>query len=149
MSATEDSAVLAYTVEQVLETMCFSEAVPVSDADCGDAMLATTVAFGGSVSGCLRLEIERHAAHELTASFLGVRELAGDSRLADDTVGELGNVICGRFLSFLYPSGNLRMEAADPEVADWDGIKWHQFRAEAGLLRLAFRFDSTGAQNCR
>lgn len=145
MARTDHTAVLEYTVSQVLETMCFFEANSVSDGPGDDCVLGATVPFEGALSGSLRLEVEREAAKRLAASFLGVPELAPESRLAEDTVGELGNVICGRFLSLLYPSESLRMAAPqhDRKPEDSSGLDWHRFEAGGGRLRLAFRIHST------
>lgn len=151
MRRTEVHGILSHSVRQSLETMCFSEAQPVDDSFDTDDVIATRVKFHGSLSGCLRLETSAKAANRLAASFLGLAQLASESALAKDTVCELGNVICGRFLSLLEPAANLIIEvsrAAERAGADVEG-QWQNFRADSGVLRVAVEFDSTNFNDCR
>lgn len=148
MHATEARRILAYSVKQVLEIMCFSETEPASDPFESEHVITTSIGFHGSFSGCLRLEISGDAANWLAASFLGLREVTADSGAAEATVDELGNVICGCFLSLLDPSASVRIDppakqGLSSESAD---VVWQNFRADSGLLRVAFQFDSTNRE---
>ncbi len=150
MPATETSEFLTSSVTQVLELMCFSEAQPSSDAFEADEVIASSVNFHGSVSGSLWLEMSSSAAHWLTASFLGLHDVGEDS-LAEDTVCELGNVICGRFISWLDPSANLRIDppVKGKAIAASRELVWQNFRADAGLFRVAIQLDSTKGNDRR
>lgn len=143
MFTTDAPGVLAHAVGYVLETMCFSQALPVSETQTEEADVRTAVPFTGSISGCLKLHVSRPTAEWLAASFLG-QDLTPNSPLAEQTVRELGNVICGRFLSQLDPSASLNIQppVADTSKSDCADSAWHMFRADAGLLRIKFQFDS-------
>lgn len=148
MHTREAKRALAYSVRQVLETMCFAETEAAVGAFHETRVISTSVAFHGTWSGCVRMEMSRDAADWLAASFLGVRDAALESGLAEETLFELGNVICGRFVSLLDPSADLRMDAPVPmnTTGDSAGFAWQHFRAEAGVLRVAFEFTSTEAE---
>lgn len=144
MPATDASRILVYSVRQVLETMCFSEAFPASETFKDEDVVGATIGFGGSVSGTLRLEIGRNTAEYLAASLLGLSNTASYSSLAEDTVSELGNMICGRFLSLLAPSAMLSIDSPVKSEKRDSGCAapWHTFRADSGLFRIAFLFNS-------
>src|SRR5581483_3982862 len=131
MPATDAPRTLKYTVQQVLETMCFSEALPASDLPPEECVIGATVSFGGTLSGRLRVEISSFAASRLASSFLG-QDVAVGSPLAEHTVCELGNVICGRFLSLLNPSAHLNIHppiTSETPIGD-AGLIWQNFRAD-------------------
>lgn len=150
MRVTDARRILAYSVEQVLEMMCFSEAQPVSEPFEESRVIATRINFWGNLTGCLRIEISGDTANWLAVSFLGIHDAALEPSMAEDTVCELGNVICGRFLSLLDPSANLRIDAPRKQEPSNSGeIAWQHFRADSGLLRVAFEFNSTDEDECR
>ncbi len=150
MPRTEESQVLEYTVQQVLETMCFSEALHVSEPLRGGDIVGTTVAFTGSLRGYLRLEIASAAASTLAESFLGLHDSTSDALETEGTVQELGNVICGRFLSLLHPSASLSIDSPVQKLAaPCSDLAWQNFRADCGPLRVAVVFDSMNATNGR
>ncbi len=150
MLPTETSDILTSSVTQVLELMCFAEVQPAAAFE-ADEVLASSVNFGGSLSGCLCLEMSSSAAGWLAASFLGLRDVGLADSQAEDTVCELGNVICGRFISWLDPSADLRIDApVKLKVANASGeLVWQNFRADAGLFRVGFQLNSTNANDRR
>lgn len=151
MPATDTGEILTSCVTQVLEFMCFSEAHPISDTFDTNDMIASCVQFHGSLSGSLWLEMSSGTADWLTVSFLGLSDLAPERSQAEDTVCELGNVICGRLISWLDPSATLRIDApvkAKAANASRE-LVWQNFRADAGLLRVAFQLNSTNGSDDR
>ena len=153
MPATDADRILAYSVCQVLEIMCFSEARLVSERFTNNSVIATTVGFHGTFSGHLHLQVSSTAAKWLAASFLGIRheDLLPNSPIPQDTVCELGNVICGRFLSLLDPSADLKIDPPSKSAAIGSAacLEWRNFRADPGLLRVAFQIESNDANSCR
>ncbi len=151
MRATDTGEILTSSVTQVLELMCFSEAQHIADSFEANDIIASCVPFHGSLSGCLWLEMSSSTADWLAASFLGVSDVAPAGSQAEDTVCELGNVICGRLISSLDPSANLRI---DPPLKTRTGntsreLVWQNFRADAGLLRVSFQLNSTNGSDGR
>ncbi len=154
MSLIEESRTLEYTVGQVLENMCFSDAVPVSERFSDESVVAVSVGFNGTVSGYLRLEVAPSAATWLTASFLGIDQESVQPQLSEDTVCELSNIICGRFISLLHPGARFAIGQPSriPETEQTQqssALSWHNFRAERGLLRVALHWDSNEGQTGR
>lgn len=145
MHPTDTGEILTSSVTQVLELMCFSEVQPISEAFVADEVIASSVKFHGSLSGYLWLEMGCSTAHWLTASFLGTSDVAPERSQAEETVCELGNVMCGRFVSRLDPSADLRIDApVKGKAANTSReLVWQNFRADAGLLRVAFQLNST------
>ena len=141
MSITNVATLLDHSVSQVLETMCFSEAVPVSETFTRDEAIGTTVAFKGSLSGQLSLEFIEATAAQLSAAFLGLEELPADSTTTAEVVGELGNVICGRMISIFDPCADVSIQPPAKADGPASGQHWRTFRSDAGLLRIAVRFD--------
>jgi CheY-specific phosphatase CheX len=139
MLATETSPVLAHTVGYVLETMCFSETAPCSENFSEEDVIGTTVAFSGTLSGCLQLETTKAAARGLATSFLG---LTASDTMASDMICELGNVICGRFLSLVEPGARVKIDTPVKRGVIYSGdITWHNFRSDCGPLRVAFKLN--------
>ncbi len=153
MRATDATRILEYSVRQVLELMCFAEARPVSETFAYDSVIATSVHFHGSLSGRLWLETSSDGAKWLALSFLGLceRDVASISAAAEETVQELGSVICGRFLSLLDSSANLKIDRSMKDFPEVNaaGLPWQTFRADSGLLRVALQLDSTSGNTCR
>jgi CheY-specific phosphatase CheX len=142
---------LKRTVRHVVETMCFSE-VALTDESWEKAdTIITAVNFYGSRSGRLQLEVSSSAAWSLRDAFLGTSEQdRGAEETAGQVVGELGTMICGRFLSSVDPLS--KMSLATPEVGQQSvtGDKASQhvrqgFVLESGHLTASVEFDNEKA----
>ncbi len=135
---------LKRTVRHVVETMCFSEVAPTEQAWENADTIVTAVNFYGSRSGRLKLEVSSSAAWSLRDAFLGKREQeeAGDGS-AGDVVGELGTMICGRFLSAVDPLANMSLgtprkgHAGEPAA---QGLR-QGFVLDSGHLTASVQFD--------
>jgi len=129
---------------EVLETMFFSEAVPV---DCNhaagpgsvlDGWLSSRVCFQGVPSGELRVILSDQLARAIAAGFLGAESEDVTEETAGQVGCELGNMICGAILSRLHPDS--RVALAPPELvpATFDGQGYvHQcFETPDGKLAI-------------
>jgi hypothetical protein len=130
-SATRDA------VEQVLETMFYTTAVPVPPR-AFDNPFCAHLQFNGDPCGEFELRISRAAAAEFAAACLGVRESDLPPQAAADVACELANVICGAALSRVHPDSivNLNSPAiGEPSLSDISQC----FEAPEGLLSVALR----------
>lgn len=108
----EISEALKHTVRHVVETMCFSEVAPTEEAWHNADTIVTAVNFYGSRSGRLQLEVSSSAAWSLRDAFLGTAQPAEhEDATAGQVVGELGTIICGRFLSAVDPLSTVTLAA--------------------------------------
>jgi hypothetical protein len=140
---------LKRTVRHVVETMCFSEVAPTEDSWQNVDTIVTAVNFYGSRSGRLQLEVSSSAAWSLRDAFLGTCD---EDRGALDTtgqvVGELGTMICGRFLSSVDPLSTMNL--ATPQIGqqsrETDDKRSTQVRQrfvlESGHLTASVEFDN-------
>ena len=86
---------------EVLGMMFFTDVVEdPSKAGIGAQPVTVRVQFDGETSGEFRLTVEGETAGELAANFLGAssKESLADNEVSE-VVRELGNMICGAFLS--------------------------------------------------
>lgn len=111
LPATEIAEALDRSVRHTLETMCFAEAVPAAfSSRLGKRIL---VSFRAGFAGSLDFDVAPAAARALATALLGspVEEIPPCAYI-DDTICELGTVICGHFLSALDPTAALQLEPA-------------------------------------
>jgi hypothetical protein len=74
-------------------------------ADCGTSeWLQGTVVFRGDLEGVVTCRLPRALAVDCAGAFLGVTEDALTEQVVTDMVGELSNMVCGRWLSRAFPS---------------------------------------------
>lgn len=136
------------TVRHVVETMCFSEVAPTADLWQNADTIVTAVNFYGSRSGRLQLEVSSSAAWSLREAFLGAGQ---EQNTEDDTAGlvveELGNMICGRFLSAVDPLSEMSLgrpepskKAAAPSSDALQSVR-QGFLLESGHLTASVEFD--------
>ena len=135
---------LKRTVRHVVETMCFSEVAPTEQAWENADTIVTAVNFYGSRSGRLQLEVSSSAAWSLRDAFLGGREQDAEvDGSAGELVGELGTMICGRFLSSVDPLA--KMSLAAPEMGNTGEHAFEDVRQgfllNSGHLRASVQFD--------
>ena len=134
---------LTRSVEEVLETMCFAQAVPVQDTPELEDKLSICVPFHGSRSGSLQMLVSRSEAIALTANFLGTTRDQISNEQMDETACELAKTICGHLMSALDPAARLTINvpSARPPEHHGSGITRLFFRLEAGFLGLSIQFD--------
>lgn len=137
----EIASTLDGSVRYALETMCFAEAVPapvfMENGKC------VSVAFRASLAGSLEIAIDPAAAQALASALLGLQPAETPAELyVDDTLCELANTICGRFLSSLDPTACLRLEPAhlSPKIAVPPDLQLG-FQVERGAMTVSLRFD--------
>ena len=95
------------------------ELSPAQQAAPADAVVS--VAFRGPLSGRLILRVSSVILPDLTANMLG-SQVASDTSLQRDALGELANVICGNLLPQVAGSGTVFMLSAPHWQAENEGI---------------------------
>lgn len=139
---------LKRTVRHVVETMCFSEVAPTEETWQKADTIITAVNFYGSRTGRLKLEVSSSAAWSLRDAFLGAGEQDGGLEGAGQVVGELGTIICGRFLSSVDPLSTMSLdtpELGQPVVVRVEKAPQHVrqgFLLESGHLTASVEFDN-------
>ena len=135
---------LRRTVRHVVETMCFAEVAPTDETWQKAETIVTAVNFYGSRSGRLELEVSSSAAWSLRDAFLGEPQPGLDKGSADQVIGELGTMICGRFLSAVDPLSELTL-ATPRKSAVAPGKAPQQLRqafsVDSGHLTASIEFD--------
>lgn len=141
LPATEIAEALDRSVRHALETMCFAEAVPAAfSPGLGKTAL---VSFRAGFAGSLDLDIAPAAAQALATALLGSpAEETPPHAYIDDTICELGTVICGHFLSALDPTAALQLERARlvPQQSTAPADLRLGFQLEQGPLAVSLRF---------
>lgn len=138
---------LKRTVRHVVETMCFSEVAPTEETWQNADTIVTAVNFYGSRSGRLQLEVSSSAAWSLRDAFLGSREARDAQEEAGQMVGELGTMICGRFLSSVDPLSKMTLATPELELqpvrtgGKSAKLVRQGFVLEAGHLTASVEFD--------
>ncbi len=109
MNSTETMALLAQSVKEVLETMFYIFAEPISaveDLAEGRLMLDSIhcrLEFEGPGQGWIDIFLAQNLGPRLAANFLGQDEEEVSADIALDAAKELTNMIAGRFLVLLEP----------------------------------------------
>lgn len=139
MAAAALEVLLPVCVQEVLDRMFFSQAVPVADLPPGD-MICASVMFRGDLTGRCWLWLSPDAALRLAADFLGVERAGVDTRGAEDTVCELANVLCGNVVSRIGSSAAFEL---GPPVLGTPGnvpprLRRH-FEIDGGFLSIGFQ----------
>jgi len=106
---------LLETVATVLEETAFSPvaACDQPSMDCSPTIVAA-VPFSGGVSGTLGLTVPRSLAKVIASNMLGCDEDELTEEQLRDTIGEVGNIICGSLLRRLGYTA--REESVGPPV---------------------------------
>jgi CheY-specific phosphatase CheX len=119
---------LVGAARDVLNVMFFTDILEEGD-ECACAKpfpLQVRVTFTGDQSGEFRMAVDETAADSLAGSFLGTDPVTGPSELETDQVmGELGNMICGAFLSRFEKEGLFALSSPEvlrPEVGEIPGV---------------------------
>jgi len=129
---------------EVLETMFFTEAVPV---ECEHGWLAsalsTRVDFDGSHSGEMWLALSEPAIPGIAGAFLGLDPDEAAAEQRSQVIQELANILCGAVLSSLWPESQLQLE--QPVLTTWGCASqgaWHACLAlEEGMLAISIRLS--------
>lgn len=109
------SSAVSESVEEVLEEMFYSTAVPVEGAEIPEALCAH-LHFNGDPCGEFELLIPAGAARTLAASCLGISAAELSPASGADAACELANMICGATLSRLHPDAVVKLSS--PEIAE-------------------------------
>ena len=115
------SAELVGAARDVLNVMFFTDILEEGD-ECACEKpfpLQVRVSFTGDQSGEFRMEVDDLAAGAMAGSFLGtdpVNEPSGEE--VDQVMGELGNMICGAFLSRYEKDGHFALSSPVHSIGD-------------------------------
>ena len=105
MSDHDLDRLLACAVDDVLETMFFSETLGSCEPEPDLTALEACVAFSGASSGTVAVRISELSARSLAATFLGEPEDSlGDAQVAQ-VVCELTNMLCGSIVTKMECEG--------------------------------------------
>jgi len=110
MSEHKLEPLLAPAVNDVLETMFFSEALGPSEHQSSVSDLEAQVAFLGETSGHVGVRISEPSARYLAASFLGEFEDSLSETQIAQVVCELTNMLCGCIVSKIASQGCFALE---------------------------------------
>ena len=133
---------LAPAVNNVLETMFFSETFGCSEPELAESALEARVAFSGSRSGSVSVRISKAGARCLAASFLGESDnVLDDARIAQ-VVCELANMLCGSIVTRIESHGCFDLRAPellrDPAQSEIGNAEYQQsFSIEHGTLTVS------------
>ena len=131
---------LSQCVETVLETMFFSTASPRENPPPVEDEIHVTVDFSGSLDGRFSLWLEKNAAVQLAADFLGAETSQVAPEQACETALELANMICGSVVSRIQSDQAFTL-AAPKTIARNVGIQpclgAKHFDLETGWLSVA------------
>jgi len=102
------AAEMVGAARDVLNVMFFTDILEEGDeCACPKPLpIQVRVTFTGDQSGEFRLEVDELAAGSLAGSFLGTDPVEGPSSVeVEQVMGELGNMVCGAFLSRFEKEG--------------------------------------------
>jgi len=111
------AAELVGAARDVLNVMFFTDIMEEGDGNTGEKPypLQVRVRFSGDQIGEFRMEVDDAAAGSMAGSFLGTDPVNSPSgEEVDQVMGELGNMICGAFLSRFEKEGLFALSS--PEV---------------------------------
>jgi CheY-specific phosphatase CheX len=111
------AAELVGAARDVLNVMFFTDILEESERESEERppAIGVRVDFSGDATGEFRMEVDAGTAEAMAGSFLGAEAGAGVSDLeVDQVMGELGNMVCGAFLSRFEQEGLFALSS--PEV---------------------------------
>ncbi len=136
---------LPVAVAEVLETMFFAPVEPSCSVDnpINDSWLTVAVDFTGKPSGSTWIWLEKDTARSLAADFLGIDAGEIESELIEQTVCELGNMICGSIVSRVESHSAFTLAPPRMEPAmSYAGPAPVRFQLDRGELAVACRLLS-------
>lgn len=105
MNAVELQRILAETVARVFEDAVYAlveeEIVP---CEPDTRVIESLVAFTGTYTGTIALEVEAAGAQSIANDLLGTEAPAVSAELNAAAVGELANIVAGRFMESWLPN---------------------------------------------
>jgi hypothetical protein len=144
------SQALGVALERVLETMFFTEPMPVTGQERRHAedAHACVLRCGGAVRGCFGVVIDGPALEALCCAFYGEDAVSAEQQ--DDLIGELTNMLAGAALGSYLPSRSCALSspwlaAAEAVLAEPDEIE-RTVEIEGGLLSLRCAIESEGPE---
>jgi len=134
---------LAGAVDDVLETMFFSETFGSCELEPDLTALEACVAFSGAKSGSVSVRISEASARSLAASFLGESEGSLDDAQVAKVVCELSNMLCGSIVTKMECEECFDLGAPEllrePKSKASTGLKLQQsFAIERGTITVSF-----------
>lgn len=123
------SAIILNT-QKVFETMFFTS-VDLSDnggeqkypISTFPSLLRGEIGFQGKETGSLRIYLPERLALKMADNFLGMEKTSISLFELKDMVGELCNMICGNFLSYLDRHSVWSMNPPDSEIVTYETIE--------------------------
>ena len=145
MTSASWTTALSESTEEVLEKMFFT--CPFEDDGSGDndsaSGFAARVAFRGSPSGALAVNLSTTAARSLASNFFGLEPEELTDKQVTEVVGELANMLCGSLLS--HPECEGRFELSSPELAPAEAAKPAPlvctYNLGDGILKIGLELD--------
>ena len=114
MQPTNWQDIFLQSANEVLETMFFTGLSGECTEDSAAAQLSAELAFRGSSSGKLGVEVPLVTGQLIASNFLGLEADDLSPAQITEVIGELTNMICGSVLSHIEPNGSF--ELLHPEV---------------------------------
>ena len=144
------AAEMVGAARDVLNVMFFTDILEESEREEPGRKLeiGVRVEFSGEASGEFRMEVDARTAAAMAGSFLGAE--AGDavSELeVDQVMGELGNMVCGAFLSRYEQEGLFALSSPEvrrPAAAGGGGV-YRGLMLEDGWMDLRVNWGPAGA----
>lgn len=134
---------LAGAVDDVLETMFFSETFGSCESEPDLTAIEARVVFSGASSGSVAVRISESSARSLAASFLGESEDSLDDAQVAHVVCELTNMLCGSIVTKMECKGCFDLGA--PELlrevetkVSTDHKLQQSFAIERGTITVSF-----------
>jgi hypothetical protein len=134
----------------VLETMFFTSAIPVEEAQTEQPSFEVRVQFRGSPSGVFFLNLGARMATALAAGFLGMDDADVGPMEAAQVACEMANMVCGSVLSRAESDTGFELSSPmlvepEPDTGANPDLRAH-FQLDLGdAIQVRFRVDETAA----
>ena len=143
MSPAEVDKALTRCTGRVLETMCYSDPLPITGLEEGQSLIHTELRFHGTYSGVFHLDVTEEAGRSLATTFLGADEDVPAPQMTS-VICELTNMICGSMLSTLDGNADIHLDA--PEVVESSAPHGAEalsraFEIDCGQMAVAIQFS--------
>jgi len=143
MSPVEVDRALTRCTGRVLETMCYSDPLPITGLEEGQPCIRTQLRFHGTYSGIFHLDVTEDAGRSLATTFLGAEEDVPAPEMAS-VICELTNMICGSMLSTLDARADIQLDAPEllvDGVPRSEGASYKAFEIDNGQMAVAIQFN--------
>jgi CheY-specific phosphatase CheX len=143
MSPAEVDRALTRCTGRVLETMCYSDPLPITGLEEGQPLIHAELKFHGTYEGVFHLDVTEQAGRSLATTFLGADEEVPAPQMAS-VICELTNMICGSMLSTLDGRADIHLDA--PELVDNSAPRSgsatsRAFEIDNGQMAVAIQFN--------